>query len=173
MEFRSDDPAVAAAASPRLIMSLHVLEKGSLTTPAMKVVSNGFFGSTYERQSTEIIKQQLRIPVVRTTKRSAEYTDSESNVPHREPGIQDGQRLVDLRQNIQPFDPVNDHDGAFMSTLGPTWYPIEPSNTFDMPTLLSQQDGSPADFLREGYPALPSAEMTWNWEDWSYLSNTM
>ncbi|WWC95058.1 hypothetical protein V866_001910 [Kwoniella sp. B9012] len=59
IDFQSTDPAVAAAASPRLSMSLHVLERGSLQTPGTQ-------------RSIEIIKQRLRTPAIRPVKRQGE-----------------------------------------------------------------------------------------------------
>nr|XP_018261200.1 uncharacterized protein I303_06923 [Kwoniella dejecticola CBS 10117]OBR83358.1 hypothetical protein I303_06923 [Kwoniella dejecticola CBS 10117] len=59
MDFQSPSPAVSAAASPRLSMSLHVLERGSLQTPGTQ-------------RSIEIIKQRLREPTIRVAKRRAE-----------------------------------------------------------------------------------------------------
>ncbi|WVW86490.1 hypothetical protein I302_108538 [Kwoniella bestiolae CBS 10118] len=56
IDFQSPDSVVAAAASPRLSMSLHVLERGSLQTPGTQ-------------RSIEIIKQRLRSPAIRSIKR--------------------------------------------------------------------------------------------------------
>ncbi|RXK35092.1 hypothetical protein M231_07644 [Tremella mesenterica] len=58
IDFQSPNPLVSTAASPRLGLSLHVLERGSLQSPGTK-------------RSIEIIKQRLRTPFNRPEKRAA------------------------------------------------------------------------------------------------------
>ncbi|WWC92011.1 uncharacterized protein L201_006965 [Kwoniella dendrophila CBS 6074] len=90
IDFQSSDPAIAAAAGPRLSMSLHVLERSSLQTPGIQ-------------RSIEIIKQRLRTPPSRGPKRQRDSTFERDKIK-RIPTSQTSSSSIDQKAPGQGHD---------------------------------------------------------------------
>lgn len=84
IDFRSPNPIVSERASARLIFSLHVLERASMNSPGIE-------------RSIDLIKQRLRTPLPRLSKRrleTSEPTASNDDVELERNGILPGAMLT-------------------------------------------------------------------------------
>ncbi|KAI9637764.1 uncharacterized protein MKK02DRAFT_42136 [Dioszegia hungarica] len=143
MDFRNPDPVVSALATPRIMFSLHVLERASLVTPGIK-------------RSIDLIKKRLVEPIPPSIKRPAgsshaersekrQLSESASSRSAAQPTP--GPSIPNAYQNVV-------YDDLSLDALMSSWGHVN--------------DGTGLDLLQDmtAMPSVPTADTVWQGADW-------